>query len=203
MSRDIADAITIRYFQERTPQEFMFATTTAILQMSGAFIHVNYQIPTEVCWKEILAFIHLCQVCYKLTSSYLHLDFICIISDFFIVGTLSIYDSYYRDLSRDGSSTELGSITCRTRYSPPTYVTWERDGVAVPVNGDRYEMTQTVTDRGSSYYDSVLLIRDAVDLAGNHTYTCCIRNYVGNTCKSTSTYMRGEVLNRICLGKFF
>ena len=97
------------------------------------------------------------------------------------------------------SSTELGNITCRTRNSPPTYVTWERDGVRVPVNGDRYEMIQTVTDRQNSYYDSVLLIRDAVDLAGNHTYTCCVRNYAGSTCKTTSTHMTGELLHKIMI----
>ena len=53
-------------------------------------------------------------------------------------------------------------------------------------------MIQTVTDRGSSYYDSVLLIRDAVGHAGNHTYTCNISNYAGSASKDISTNMTGN-----------
>ena len=59
------------------------------------------------------------------------------------------------------------------------------------VDGDKYEMIQTVTDRGSSYYNSTLLIRHAADLAGNHTYTCTITNNAGTTTQSIETTMTG------------
>ena len=81
---------------------------------------------------------------------------------------------------------------CRTKYSPPTNVIWRRDGVAIDVDGDRYQMTQTVTDRGNSYYDNVLLIRNAVHLAGTHTYTCFISNSAGSTSTNIQTTMTGE-----------
>ena len=106
-----------------------------------------------------------------------------------------MYKSGYTDFSRDNSIATmnlLGTIICSTYYSPPTNVIWKRDGVRVPLDGDRYEMIQTVTDRSSSYYDSVLHIRDAIGLAGNHTYTCSISNYVGSTYKAIPTNMTGN-----------
>ena len=106
-----------------------------------------------------------------------------------------MYKSSYTDLSRNNSNATLnllGTIICSTYNSPPTNVTWKRDGVTVPLDGDRYEMAQTVTNRGSSYYDSVLLVRDAVGLAGNHIYTCNISNYAGSTSKNISTNMTGN-----------
>ena len=93
---------------------------------------------------------------------------------------------------KNTNDTLLGTITCSTRYSPPMHVIWYRDGVRVALDGDRYEMIQSVTDRRSSSYDSVLLIRDAVGHAGNHTYTCWIGNYVGRDAKNTSTTMTGK-----------
>lgn len=105
----------------------------------------------------------------------------------------SVYQSYYRDLSRSSGLTEVGTITCRTQYSPPTNVIWRRDGVRVNVDGDRYKMTQTVTDRGNSRYDNILLIRNAVHLAGSHTYTCFISNSVGSTSNNIRTTMTGKI----------
>ena len=106
-----------------------------------------------------------------------------------------VYRSGYTDLSENNSDTTLnllGTIICSTRYSPPTNVTWERDGVTVSVDGEKYEMIQTVTDRSNSYYDNILLIRDAIGLAGNHTYTCDISNYAGSTSQDISTNMTGS-----------
>lgn len=109
-----------------------------------------------------------------------------------ILGAPNVYSSFYQDFSSYSySSREIGSITCRTRYSPPTIVTWQRDGVTVDVDGDRYQMTQTVTDRRNSYYDNILLVHNAADLVGNHTFTCSISNYAGSTFASTNTTMRG------------
>ena len=62
------------------------------------------------------------------------------------------------------------------------------------VDGDLYQMTQTVTHRGNSYYENVLLIRNAVHLAGNHTYTCSISNRAGSTSANIHTTMTGKFI---------
>ena len=60
------------------------------------------------------------------------------------------------------------------------------------MDGDKYEMIQTVTDRGSSYYNNSLLIRHAADLVGSHIYTCIVANSAGNNTQSISTTLTGE-----------
>ena len=109
-------------------------------------------------------------------------------------GAPSVYSSRYSDLSNTNSSL-LGSLECLTQYSPPTNVIWLRDGVRVHVDGERYEMIQSVIERQSySRYNSTLLIRDAADLAGDHTYTCSITNSVGNTSESINTRLTGNMI---------
>ena len=112
---------------------------------------------------------------------------------YFHEGAPSMYSSKYTDWSSHNSS-QLGTLECLTRYSPPTTITWLRDGVPVLVDGDKYEMIQTVTNRGNSYYNSTLLIRYAADLAGNHTYTCTITNNAGTTTQSIRTTMTGYII---------
>lgn len=110
-----------------------------------------------------------------------------------IVGAPSIYNSYYQDLSTNPASTAVGIITCQSRYSPPTNITWQRDGVAIDINDDRYVMLQTVTDQYNlTYYDNVLQIMDVVSLAGNHIFTCSISNLAGSTSQDISTMLRGK-----------
>ena len=86
----------------------------------------------------------------------------------------------------------LGTLECLTRYSPPTTVIWLRDGAAVHVDGVGYEMMQIVTDRRNSLYKNILLIRNATDLAGNHTYTCSVSNAAGSRSQNISTALTGE-----------
>lgn len=62
------------------------------------------------------------------------------------IGPPHIYNSYYQDLLRDQYSTAVGSITCQSRDSPPTSIVWERDGVTIDIDDNRYVMTQTVTN---------------------------------------------------------
>ena len=71
-------------------------------------------------------------------------------------------------------------------------MTWLRDGVPVHVDGEGYEMIQSVIERQSySRYRNTLLIRDAADLAGDHIYTCIITNSAGSTSKSINTTLKG------------
>ena len=60
------------------------------------------------------------------------------------------------------------------------------------MDGDKYEMIQTVTNRDSSYYNNTLLIRHAADLVGIHIYACFISNSAGNNTQSIITTLTGE-----------
>ena len=87
-------------------------------------------------------------------------------------------------------------IEIKTRYSPPTEVTWQRDGVIVHavhpcMEGAGYEMTQILTSKRYSYYTTYLRIRNIAHLAGSHVYTCDVENYGGNTSKNISTHVQG------------
>ena len=104
-----------------------------------------------------------------------------------------MYNSSYTDLSNTEGSL-LGTLECLTQNSPPTTVTWSRDGVPVHVDGERYEMKQIATERQSySRYKTILLIRDAAELAGSHTYSCTITNAAGSTSQSIKTTLIGNV----------
>ena len=89
----------------------------------------------------------------------------------------------------------LGMIEFVTYNSPPTYVTLLRDGEPVTVDGFGYEIMQTVHNRDYYYYSSnyinTLLIRNAVDLIGYHTYTFIVSNYAGITSKIVKTFFIG------------
>ena len=102
-----------------------------------------------------------------------------------------MYSSSYTDMSNSEGSV-LGTLECLTQNSPPTTVTWLRDGVAVHVDGGGYEMMQIVTERQISQYKNILLIRNATDLAGNHTYTCSVSNAAGSYSQNISTTLTGE-----------
>ena len=71
---------------------------------------------------------------------------------------------------------------------------WLRDGVAVEVDGEGYDMIQSVIERQSySRYNNTLLIRKAADLAGNHTYSCTITNSAGSTSQVVKTTLKGQL----------
>ena len=113
-------------------------------------------------------------------------------------GAPSVYSSRYSDLSNTYGNV-LGSLECLTQYSPPTNVTWLRDGVRVHLDGERYEMIQSVIERQwyrdtLSEYNNTLLIRDATDLVGVHTYTCTITNSAGSTFQNINTRLTGKLV---------
>ena len=103
-----------------------------------------------------------------------------------------MYSSSYTDMSNTEGSV-LGTLECLTQNSPPTTVTWLRDGVAVHVDGVGYEMMQILTERQSYFrYKNTLFIRNAADLAGEHTYTCSVSNAAGSNSQNISTTLTGE-----------
>ena len=96
------------------------------------------------------------------------------------------------DWSENSDFDVLGTVECLTQYSPPTTVTWLRDGVAVEVDGEGYEMIQSVIERQSySRYNNTLIIRNAADLAGDHRYCCSISNSAGSTSDCVATSWTG------------
>ena len=74
-------------------------------------------------------------------------------------------------------------IEIRTRNSPPTNITLQRDGkivVSYPcTKKDGYEVMQVITDRRNSYYTTYIQIRNACDLVGRKNYICTVENSAG------------------------
>ena len=107
--------------------------------------------------------------------------------------TLSIDYCTYTDMTlRKTDITLLGTVVCQTSNSTPTNVTWLRDGIPIHMDGEKYELVQTVTNASYSYYNTTLLIKSAVHLAGKHIYSFLVRNYAGNTAQRISTHMNGN-----------
>ena len=105
-----------------------------------------------------------------------------ILSPTFLEGAPSVYSISYNQRHRVSRDGVLGTIDCLTQNSPPTTVTWTRDGSTIEVDGEGYEMMHIVTERQSySRYKNTLLIRNAVDLAGNHRYCCRVSNSAGTS----------------------
>ena len=107
-------------------------------------------------------------------------------------GAPAVYSSDYSDWS-DAEGDLLGSVECLTQHSPPTNVTCTRDGVALDMDGESYQLTQRVLDRQrDSKYNNTLLIRNAIHLAGTHTYNCTITNVAGSTECSVTSFLDSE-----------
>ena len=72
-------------------------------------------------------------------------------------------------------------VECYTMNSPPTIVTWKRDGVEIDVMGDHYNTLQIAVDRVNYHYRNILLIKSVLGIMGEHTFTCEIENSGGST----------------------
>ena len=102
-----------------------------------------------------------------------------------------MYSVKYTDWSETESDL-LGTIECLTQNSPPTSVTWLRDGIPVEVDGVGLEMIQTVVERQSySRYNNTLLVRNVAQLVGNHTYNCTVTNAAGTNTNWVNTTLTG------------
>ena len=93
-----------------------------------------------------------------------------------------MYSISYNQRHQSSSDGVLGAVVCLSQNSPPTTVRWTRDGSTIEVDGEGYEMMQMVTERQSySRFQNTLLIKNAVDLAGNHRYCCRVSNSAGTS----------------------
>ena len=77
-------------------------------------------------------------------------------------------------------SSSFTTLTCTSTGSPPTTVTWIKDGVTLPANETIYSFTQTLVDRATSTYNNTLTIDASfVDVIGN--YSCRVSNSIGTS----------------------
>lgn len=97
-------------------------------------------------------------------------------------GSISIH---YSDFTDDNSTTELATVTCRTRRFHPESVLWLRNGELLSTDGHNYETVQILNDRSNSFYENKLIIRDTVGLVNDPTYTCEVSH--GNTTLTRNT----------------
>ena len=73
------------------------------------------------------------------------------------------------------------TLTCISTGSPPTRVVWMKDGLPLTTDGSspHYSLSQTITNRSSSTYSSVLRVRQSTPgVAG--TYICKVSNDLGS-----------------------
>ena len=85
------------------------------------------------------------------------------------------------------TSSSFTALTCTSTGSPPTTVTWAKDGVTLPANETMYSFTQTLVDRATSTYNNTLTI-DASFIYVIGSYSCRVSNSIG-----TSSVQKTEV----------
>ena len=90
-------------------------------------------------------------------------------------------------------NSERRTLTCVSTGSPPTTVSWSKDGYKLTVDGTTYRMTQTVEDRTTSTYENVLA------LSGDDTgvYKCTVVSALGTS--SAETIGKSLFLDSVCV----
>ena len=89
-------------------------------------------------------------------------------------------DSLYYSLREDKLT-----LNCYSVYSPPTHVTWEKNGHRITFGDDssKYHFSQIIYSRNSSGYRNILSVSftSVEDVEGN--YSCCVGNSIGSSNK--------------------
>lgn len=88
----------------------------------------------------------------------------------------------------------LAEVMCNTRISPPTKITWLRDGKRIHIDGTLYQTVVRVTDRRYYRYNTILVIHDAANVGGVHNYTCIVSNTQGRDQMTTTTDVSGNLI---------
>ena len=78
------------------------------------------------------------------------------------------------------SSASSSTLTCTSTGSPATTVSWTRNGQPVTIDGNTYQLTQTVTDRAASTYENVLTINQPRASILGSTFNCTVTNTLGS-----------------------
>ena len=110
--------------------------------------------------------------------------------------SINMLESGYNDLTMDpDDSSVFATVECYTMSSPPTIVTWKRDGVEVDVRSSDYSTLQVAVDRINSHYRNILLVQSILEIMGNHTFTCEIENIGGSTYHSVAIDIPGVLIS--------
>ena len=64
------------------------------------------------------------------------------------------------------------TLTCVSTGSPPTVVSWMKDGENITIDGHHFSLSQTITDRANSTYNNILTVREGVPGGVAGVYTC-------------------------------
>ena len=78
------------------------------------------------------------------------------------------------------TSASSSTLTCISTGSPATTVTWTRNGQPLAIDGDTYQLSQTVTNRASSTYENVLTINLPLARILGSTFLCTVTNVFGS-----------------------
>ena len=108
-----------------------------------------------------------------------------------------VYASDY-SCNEDPDVDYILEITCSTSDSPPTKVSWCRNGEAIAIDDVDYSAFQNITDRKNVYYDNILYVKNALHAAGRHAFGCKIENSQGNDTHTIETNVQGKVLILQC-----
>ncbi len=83
------------------------------------------------------------------------------------------------ELSNSTTTNHSVTLVCRTQNSPPTIIKWYRDNTLLDIDGNSTDMSVSVTNRQSSYFDITLTICDSpANIAGE--YSCEVGNRLGS-----------------------
>ena len=90
------------------------------------------------------------------------------------------------------------TLTCISKNSPATDVTWTRDGYTLLIDGMKSHFFQTVTSRRSSTYQNTLVLDDSIEnIIG--IYACSVTNKFGNYKRNLT--VRGKITMVIGVSK--
>ena len=94
------------------------------------------------------------------------------------------------DLEYGLNSVGLYTLTCTTSGTPPTSVTWTRNGVIISDDDSMYKSTQVLVDRNNTEYENRLTVTGSFeDAVGD--YSCTAENSIGTS----------DTVNRTIKGK--
>ena len=78
----------------------------------------------------------------------------------------------------------LITVHCNIQYHLSSFITWQRNGKVIEIDGEKYASLQTMTNRESSYSQYTLVVRDIAGVLERPTYTCTVGNAAGNRSRS-------------------
>ena len=102
--------------------------------------------------------------------------------------------SLQESLPRRLTSSSAFTLSCTSSESPPTIVTWLKDGVEVVVDGTTIQEAKVIENRATSSYVNMLLINMEPDnLLGS--YSCNVNNTLGSSGFSDDLTISGEFIS--------